>query len=435
MKKILLFVSLIAFFALPYANAQVVNDSFENWDNNIAYFSGFTFFPADTFPYTDPVTWTTTNALSGADTFGGRFLVTKSSTAHTGSFAARLTTDTLNTVGTLIGPKRLTIPGLLVNGRFPLDLQSDVLTGGTITPADLPGAGQPFSQRLATIKGYYQYAPVFNDSTASMDTCIVWATLKKGNTVVANAIFKSAASVSSYTLFSAPFEYVSCEQPDTLVILIAASVPTLGDILTGRTKLVPGSVLLVDDLTYDTLAAGHNFIPIANKDNATTTMNTPVSVDVLANDDDCDNQPLTVTVGATSLYGTTTVVSNQIVYTPNTGFTGLDSVRYQATDGSGTGAAWLRITVTAPSGISEINGLNISVYPVPASKELNVLFENTGKTFARVYDMLGNLVMTSTFTQNNNQLNIATLASGFYGIQLLNEKNVIIARSKFTVSK
>ena len=435
MKKILLFASLIAFFALPKVNGQVVNDSFENWDNNIAYFSGFTFFPADTFPYSDPVTWTTTNALSGADTFGGRFLVTKSSTAHTGSFSARLTTDTLNTVGTLIGPKRLTIPGLLVNGRFPLDLQGNVLTGGTITPAALPGAGQPFTQRLAAIKGFYQYAPVFNDSTGAMDSCMVWATLKKGSTIVANAVFKSSATVSSYTAFSASFDYLSCEQPDTLVILISASVPTLGDILTGRTKLVPGSVLLVDDIAYDTLAAGFNFPPIARKDNANAVSNTAVSVDVLANDEDCDNQPLSVSSIVTGpLHGTASIASNQVVYTSTSGYSGLDSLLYQAADANGTANAWLRVVVGA-SGINETNAIHVSVYPVPASTQLNIQFENTGKTYAKVYDMIGNLVMSATITQNNTQVSIATLSSGFYGLQLTNDKNMVIARSNFTVAK
>lgn len=436
MKKILLFVFFLSIMALPKLNAQVLNASFENWSSSTAYFSGLNFFPPDTFPFSDPVDWTTTNALSGADTFGNLFLVTQTNDAHTGVSALALTTKAFDTVGTPLGPRQLTIPGLALNGVFPLNIPSNVLLlGGTISPAVVPGAGQPFSQRLAAIKGFFKYTPVFNTFTNSLDSFMVWATLRRGTEIVANAIFKANDTVSTYTAFSAPFEYVSCATPDTLVILIASSVPNFGSLLTGTTPLTPGSVLKIDDLDYDTLAASFNFPPIANKDYDTTYINTPKLVDVLANDADCDGQVLTVTVGTNSLHGTWIAVGSQISYTPNIGFTGYDSIQYQAVDANGSATAWARITVLNNSGISEANEISVAVYPVPAANELNIQFENSGKTIAKVYDMIGNLVLTSVFTQNNNHLNIATLPNGFYGIQLTNDKNAVIARSKFTVSK
>mgnify|MGYP003344104797 FL=1 len=159
MKKILLFVFLFAGIGFSKINAQqILNASFDNWSTDTAYFTGFNgFFPKDTFPYSDPVDWTSTNALSGADTFGHFFFVTQSGNAHTGSSAIQLTTDTLKTVGTPLGPRKLTVPGLALNGRFPLNLGSNLLLGGIISPMAVPGAGQPFTKQLAAIKGYYNY--------------------------------------------------------------------------------------------------------------------------------------------------------------------------------------------------------------------------------------------------------------------------------------
>ena len=55
--------------------AQIWNNSFETWALDTAYFAGLSgILPMDTFPYHDPVSWTSSNALSGADTFGNKFL-------------------------------------------------------------------------------------------------------------------------------------------------------------------------------------------------------------------------------------------------------------------------------------------------------------------------------------------------------------------------
>ena len=75
------------------------------------------------------------------------------------------------------------------------------------------------------------------------------------------------------------------------------------------------------------------------------------------------------------------------------------------------------------------------MYPVPANNQLNVEFENPGKTSARIYDMVGNLVSSSTLTGNHNSISLTNLANGFYGLQLVNEQNAVIARAKFVVSK
>ena len=88
--------------------------------------------------------------------------------------------------------------------------------------------------------------------------------------------------------------------------------------------------------------------PVANNDSATTPQNTAVTVTVLANDTDSDNDPLTVTGASVPAHGTAGVNPNSsITYTPATGYVGPDSFTYNISDGKGgTASATVSITVT-----------------------------------------------------------------------------------------
>ena len=85
-----------------------------------------------------------------------------------------------------------------------------------------------------------------------------------------------------------------------------------------------------------TITVGNvNDAPVALNDEAFTDENTPVSIDVLANDtDEDDGDVLSVASVTDPAHGT--VQDNQdgtITYTPDTGFSGSDSFTYTATDG------------------------------------------------------------------------------------------------------
>jgi len=431
MKKILIAVSVL--FALN-ANAQVLNNSFETWSQDTFYLAAGAILnlPADTSISSAPEGWTTSNAATDLDSLEHVILVTQSNTAFIGSSSIRMRTDsiTVHFSGTKLP---LTVPGFAVNGKFPINPTSLLLNAGTvISPASLKGSGQPINKRLAKIKGFYDYKPVFNPNTNANDTCIVWATLRKGDEIVAHAIFKSTDSTTGYEAFEADFKYETCSTPDTLVILLASSVPNVGQIANG---LVRGSVLLVDSIAYDTLAANFNFPPIALNDRDTTTKNLPVTINVLANDTDCDNQALTAGIVTQPLNGTAIVVGNNIVYTPATDFTGRDTFVYRASTVDASDTARVFIRILSGVGISKVNEIPISVYPVPASHQLNIRFENPGRTTLYAYDMVGKLVLSTALTGDNNSIGIADLPAGFYGLQIMDEKNVAIARSTFVVSK
>ena len=87
--------------------------------------------------------------------------------------------------------------------------------------------------------------------------------------------------------------------------------------------------------------------PVAVNDVATTPEDAPVTIAVLGNDRDLDNDPLTVTA-ATAPNGTVTVnPDGTINYTPNPDFNGVDVITYTISDGKGgTSTATVTVTVT-----------------------------------------------------------------------------------------
>lgn len=439
MKKILLALSV---FATVSMNAQVLNNDFENWAVDTIYFPGITSVPPDTFTASNPVDWTSSNSLTGADSLGGVFFVTQSSNAYSGSSALHMRTDSLRIPLIPGAPSsKLTIPGFAVNGKVPITANTLLTSGSVISPMSIIGAGQPMTQRLATIEGYYNYAPQSNGGGSILDTCLVWASLRKGNMLIAEAIFKSTASTAgNYMHFSANFNYLSCDAPDTLVILTASSVPNIAAILSGNSGLVAGSELLLDSIYYTVLPTNYNFAPSAVNDIDTTYKNVPKNVLIKTNDYDC-NDPLsglTITVSQNAAHGNAVVMAANagITYTPANNYVGVDTFWYTLSDGVNTSApARVRMLVFDNVGIEKNSQVTVALYPQPARDVLNVLFENKGISTLRVFDMIGNVVLENTLVSKNNSVYLTTLANGVYGFQIVDEKGSIIARDKFVVSK
>ncbi|HMM66566.1 MAG TPA: Ig-like domain-containing protein [Dokdonella sp.] len=89
-----------------------------------------------------------------------------------------------------------------------------------------------------------------------------------------------------------------------------------------------------------------NGVPVAANDALTVGFNAPATViDVLANDSDPDNDPLTITAVSTPSHGTAVAGAGGISYTPATGYSGSDSFTYTISDGRG-GSATATVNVT-----------------------------------------------------------------------------------------
>jgi hypothetical protein len=77
-----------------------------------------------------------------------------------------------------------------------------------------------------------------------------------------------------------------------------------------------------------------NQAPVAVDDSATTEIDVPVTVNVLANDSDPDGDTITInSVNTAGTSGSVTCSATACTYTPPTGFTGTDTFRYDNTDG------------------------------------------------------------------------------------------------------
>ena len=91
--------------------------------------------------------------------------------------------------------------------------------------------------------------------------------------------------------------------------------------------------------------------PLAVSDVATTEANTAVVIDLLGNDSDPEDEPLTLRALTLPVNGLVEVGSDQkITYTPATGFTGTDSFTYTVADSHGQAtSAVVTVTVTPPA--------------------------------------------------------------------------------------
>ncbi len=106
------------------------------------------------------------------------------------------------------------------------------------------------------------------------------------------------------------------------------------------------------DSTVVTIASsdpndGNNAFPDIVNDNVTTQINTPILIDVLANDSDADGDVLVLDQVDGGSHGTTAKVNGKVLYTPVAGFTGTDSFYYGVHDGHGhNGSGLVTVTVT-----------------------------------------------------------------------------------------
>ena len=88
-----------------------------------------------------------------------------------------------------------------------------------------------------------------------------------------------------------------------------------------------------------------NSAPEAKNDSKTTSFDTPVTIGVLNNDTDADGDNLTITSVTNPANGSAVISSNNIVYTPSTGFSGTDTFNYTIADGNG-GTDTAKVTIT-----------------------------------------------------------------------------------------
>ncbi|TWV79908.1 hypothetical protein CEW93_010615, partial [Moraxella sp. VT-16-12] len=124
----------------------------------------------------------------------------------------------------------------------------------------------------------------------------------------------------------------------------------------------------------DNDAAPANQPPVANDDVAVTDYETAVTIDVLANDTDADNDPLTITQASVDpAQGTVSIDNGKLIFTPAAGFEGEATINYTISDGKEVSSAKVTTTVAvAPvvsiAGSSQVNEGEQATYTLSLDK-------------------------------------------------------------------
>lgn len=97
------------------------------------------------------------------------------------------------------------------------------------------------------------------------------------------------------------------------------------------------------------VSAYTNTAPVASNFSQSVAFNTPIDIDVPAHQTDADGDPIQTQITAAPAHGTATVLTNQKVhYTPTTGYSGADQIKWKPFDGQDLGnEGIISITVAA----------------------------------------------------------------------------------------
>ena len=94
-----------------------------------------------------------------------------------------------------------------------------------------------------------------------------------------------------------------------------------------------------------------NTAPVANADERTTNQNKTITIDVLANDTDADNDTLTLTGVSTPALGSAKIEGGKIVYTAPASFNVVDTFTYTVSDGTATVTGSVKVNIAFGVGI------------------------------------------------------------------------------------
>ena len=198
-----------------------------------------------------------------------------------------------------------------------------------------------------------------------------------GNEIPVTFTTGSAVSSAGNMLFNETMNYGFDSEEASTLVSVAGPVSSIE--ISYANGNVAEQAVLVSDLHFSTCDASDNLGPVLTDDSASTDEDTAVVINVLENDSDPEDDPLTVTAAGVAVNGVAEVnPDGTVTYIPNAGFTGTDSFTYTATDGQGNVSS-ATVTVTVGEGGSG----NAPATPVD---DLAVTDEDT----AVVINVLGN---------------------------------------------
>jgi hypothetical protein len=69
------------------------------------------------------------------------------------------------------------------------------------------------------------------------------------------------------------------------------------------------------------------------------------------------------------------------------------------------------------------------MFPNPATDILSIQFNDTSELKVTLFDLLGRKVISKVLDSNNSDIDVSTLASGTYIVQMQNENNEKISKN------
>ena len=173
-----------------------------------------------------------------------------------------------------------------------------------------------------------------------------------------------------------------------------------------------------DDSTKDdeTPPAEPNRAPTAVDDRAETAEDTPVLIDVVANDTDPDGDPLRVVAVMAPAHGTATVVAGGLRYVPAPDYNGPDRFTYRVADSDGeTAAAAVTVAVVpvndAPVAVGSIPNQRLEEGGPPATLEVAPYFEDADDAVL-TYTAASSDPSVTTVTVTGSELTLAAVVTG-----------------------
>ncbi len=344
MKKILLTGLSLCFIASSFAQTQIGNAGFENWESVTGG--------------TEPINWNSFLTCQGSQASAAKAIqcevINESRPGSSGTKCARIWTRA--------------VLGIKANGNVTLGR----INAGSIIPNSPnsnynttilgdPNFSEAFTGRPDSIVFWVKYNAASGSSTARMKAALhdnyayhdPEGTGGSANHIVGAAVL-NYSPVATWTRKAVAFDYSIATSSDVNPSYI---------LITFSSNTAPGGGSENDEVYIDDVELIYNQAPSINPDAYTTIIDLPVACNVLANDTDPETSvvPASITIvtqpanGGVSINTTTGIIT----YTPNSGFFGTDTFVYSACD-TGIpalcGTATVTITVNdneAPNAVSD----------------------------------------------------------------------------------
>ncbi len=221
-------------------------------------------------------------------------------------------------------------------------------TGTAIINADARGVSYTPAENFSGQVGFTYTIDDGNGATATASVTVV----VNATNASPVAVDDSASTAENDAILIAVLDNDSDPDGDSLTVAVEQA-PANGSALaigsgairytpvTGFTGLDSFSYSVTDSSGLSAFAtvavsvSNTNDAPVAEDDASATNENVAVEINVLANDNDADGDALAVLITAPAGNGTAAVVSGGILYTPQSGYSGVDQFSYSVTDPSG----------------------------------------------------------------------------------------------------